>query len=253
MGASPKRLLILYQHFPAAQEKSITIKEGVNAHSFHLEAFCKVRFSVFFPALFFLFFLFFIFIRSFMSTTSAHRTSDKIWTYSNGLSMLRAALTIPSAILLWQGHNYFAYAVGILAYITDLLDGWLARKLNEVSEMGKIIDPLADKIYVAVITTILVIQGALPLWFVALVIARDFVIMLAGIYLARRTGFVMPSNMPGKIAVFCMIVMMSCAVLGAPPIAVTASMAASGVMLLVSSALYITRFISTLQNAAPKP
>lgn len=165
--------------------------------------------------------------------------------------MLRALLTIPSAVLLWQGHNYLAYSIGILAYITDLLDGWLARKLNEVSEAGKVIDPLADKIYVAVITGMLVVQGRLPLWFVALVIARDVLIMLAGIYLTKRTGFVMPSNTAGKIAVFCMIVMMSCVVLEAPAWSIEWSMGAALVMVLVSSVLYVVRFFNVLKSPTP--
>jgi CDP-diacylglycerol--glycerol-3-phosphate 3-phosphatidyltransferase len=163
--------------------------------------------------------------------------------------MFRALLTIPSALLLWQGHNYLAYAVAVLAYITDLLDGWLARKLDEVSEAGKIIDPLADKIYVAVITSLLVVQGKLPLWFVVLILSRDLVIMLAGIYIARRTGYVLPSNLPGKLAVFCIIVMMSCIVLDAPSWSVQTSMGAALVMLIISSVLYVIRFVQTLRAA----
>ena len=183
-----------------------------------------------------------------MSSTSAHKTSDKIWTYSNGLSMFRALLTIPSAVFLWQGHNYLAFSVAVLAYITDILDGWLARKLDEVSEMGKIIDPLADKIYVAVITTMLVVQGKLPLWFVVLILSRDFVIMLAGTYIARRTGYVLPSNVPGKLAVFCIIVMMSCIVLDAPIWSVDASIYAALVMLFISSVQYVIRFVKTIRT-----
>lgn len=188
-----------------------------------------------------------------MSSTSAHKTSDKIWTYSNALSMFRALLTIPSAVLLWQGHNYLAYAVAVLSYITDLLDGWLARKLDEVSEAGKIIDPLADKIYVAVITSLLVVMGKLPLWFVVLILSRDLVIMLAGIYIARRTGYVLPSNVPGKLAVFCIIVMMSCIVLNAPSWSVQASMGAALVMLIISSVLYVMRFVQTLRATSEEP
>lgn len=174
---------------------------------------------------------------------------NTIWTYSNGLSFLRALLTIPSAVLLWQGHNYIALSVGILAYITDLLDGWLARKLDEVTEAGKIIDPLADKIYVGVITSILVIQDRLPLWFVLIVISRDLIIMLAGMYIAKRTGFVLPSNVPGKIAVFCMIVMMICVVAFLPDVWIRVSMIAALVMLAVSFGLYCIRFVKTLREA----
>ncbi len=174
--------------------------------------------------------------------------TKSIWNYSNGLSFLRALLTIPSAILLWQGHNYIALGVGVLAYITDILDGWLARKLDEVTEAGKIIDPLADKIYVAVITSILVIQDRLPLWFVLIVLSRDFIIMLAGSYIAKRTGFVLPSNVPGKIAVFCIIVMMVCIVAYLPPVSIQASMIAALVMMAVSFVLYTIRFFQTVKN-----
>lgn len=157
-------------------------------------------------------------------------------------------LTIPSAVLLWQGQNYLAYAVGLAAYATDLLDGWLARKLNEVSELGKIIDPLADKIYVAVITIVLVVQERLPPWFVTIIVVRDIVIMLAGIYLSQRIGFVMPSNTAGKIAVVCVIVVMSCAVLNAPQSATMLSIVVALGMLGISSGMYAIRFVQALRG-----
>jgi cardiolipin synthase (CMP-forming) len=175
-------------------------------------------------------------------------TKHRIFTISNGFSFLRVLLTIPCAVLLWQGHNFIALSLGVVAYITDLLDGWIARKLDEVTEAGKVIDPLADKIYVGVITAILVIQNKLPLWFVAAVIARDFVIMLAGLYIARRTGFVLPSNYPGKIAVFCMIVLMVCVVAELPPLSVQISLGAACVMLVLSFGVYVVRFVELLRN-----
>jgi cardiolipin synthase (CMP-forming) len=171
-----------------------------------------------------------------------------IFTISNGFSFLRVLLTIPCAVLLWQGHNLIALGLAMVAYITDILDGWLARKLDEVTEAGKVIDPLADKIYVAVITTILVIQNRLPLWFVVAVIARDLVIMFAGLYVARRTGFVLPSNVPGKIAVFCIIVLMVCIVAELPAISVQVSLVAACVMLTVSFGVYVVRFVELLRN-----
>ena len=180
--------------------------------------------------------------------TSPINTPPKIWTYSNGLSMFRAVLTIPSAVFLWQGYNYIALGVALLAYITDILDGWLARKLNEVTEAGKIIDPLADKIYVAVITSILVIQNRLPLWFVVVVLTRDFVIMLAGTYIAKRTGFVLPSNIQGKLAVFSIIIMMVSIVAEFPPFIIQASMNTALVLMATSFAQYTVRFIKALRS-----
>ena len=162
--------------------------------------------------------------------------------------MFRAVLTIPSAYYLWHGHNYIALGVALVAYITDIADGWLARKLDEVTEVGKIVDPIADKIYVAVITSILVIQNTLPLWFVVVVLTRDFVIMLAGTYIAKRTGFVLPSNYAGKIAVFSIIVMMVSIVAEFPPVMVQASMGAALVMMAVSFVQYTVRFVKVLRS-----
>ncbi len=92
----------------------------------------------------------------------AHRN----WTISNGLSFLRILLVIPIAVLLLQPeHRMLVVGLLLFAALTDLFDGYLARMLNEVSDFGKIIDPLADKIAVGVVCLILMVQGKVPLWF----------------------------------------------------------------------------------------
>jgi cardiolipin synthase (CMP-forming) len=183
------------------------------------------------------------------STTPEQAISaQRIWTFSNGLSALRAVLTIPAAMLLWSGQNELAMGMGVLCYITDILDGWLARRLNEVTEWGKVIDPLADKIFVGAITTVFVLQERLPLWFVAVILSRDLVIMLAGLYLARRTDFVLPSNYPGKAAVVCIMFTMTCVTLQFSPVLIHYGMIASCVMMGISLALYAKRFADVLQT-----
>lgn len=87
-------------------------------------------------------------------------------------------------------------------YFTDLLDGYLARMLNQISELGKIIDPLADKIAVGVIAILMFINGLIPLWFIVVVLLRDLLILLFGLYLKGKKKIVLMSNYPGKIAVF---------------------------------------------------
>jgi phosphatidylglycerophosphate synthase len=175
------------------------------------------------------------------------RLSD-LWMISNVLSLLRAVLTLPAAWLLWNGHNVAAYGVGVVCYITDLLDGWLARRLHQVTETGKIIDPLADKIFVGVITTILVVQGRLPLWFVAFILLRDAVILLAGLYITRKTQFVLPSNYPGKASVLSLIFTMTCVVLQLSPTLIWSGIWLSCALMAVSLALYAQRFVLTLRS-----
>jgi len=87
-------------------------------------------------------------------------------------------------------------------YVTDLLDGYLARKLNQVSELGKIIDPVADKLVVCTIAIMMFISGLIPLWFIVIVVLRDVLILLFGLILKQKKKIVLMSNYPGKIAVF---------------------------------------------------
>jgi len=123
------------------------------------------------------------------------------WTFSNGLSALRLALAVPASLTLWASMGGVTIALFVLAALTDILDGYLARRLDEVSDLGKILDPLADKVFVAVIVVVMLLKGLLPLWFVGIVIARDLLILFGGIVVERKTGAVLPSNYPGKIAV----------------------------------------------------
>lgn len=89
----------------------------------------------------------------------------------------------------------------IIGVATDFLDGFLARKLHQVTELGKIIDPLADKIAVGVYAILLAWTGDVPLWFVLFVLFRDVLIFAGGLYILRLKRVVPQSNWPGKISV----------------------------------------------------
>lgn len=80
-----------------------------------------------------------------------------------------------------------------------MADGYIARTFNQKSELGKILDPLADKLFVAMLIVILFIQGRVPLWFFSAVIARDLLILIGGIYASRKLNLILPSIMLGKI------------------------------------------------------
>lgn len=99
-------------------------------------------------------------------------------------------------------HRYLAAVLLVLAAATDYLDGYFARKYDEISELGKIIDPLADKIAVGVVVFILYWKGMLPEYIFFIVIARDVIIFIGGIIISNKIGKVLPSNLLGKITVF---------------------------------------------------
>lgn len=130
---------------------------------------------------------------------------------SNILSFARIVLIIPIYFLLAMDKmfaNYLAVLVMLVAALTDSLDGRLARRLNQKSDIGRILDPIADKISVFIVALMLVRLRDLPFWFFAVVVGRDVAIVLFGILLAFKTKVVVESNKIGKVTVTALAVVM---------------------------------------------
>jgi cardiolipin synthase len=175
----------------------------------------------------------------------------KLFTIPNLLSMLRMLLTIPFALVLTSGipdAKLWAVGIVVLCMLTDKLDGDLARYLHSESEWGKILDPLADKVAVATMALVLLWLGIIPLWFVVLLIVRDLLILAGGIYLKRRTGEVLPSNLAGKIAVGVIAVTMLLALIDQTMWIVPVGIGLSLAMVLISTAGYVRRFVSVVRK-----
>lgn len=128
-----------------------------------------------------------------------------IFTISNFLSFLRLMLALPFWILIGKRSlnqiNYEVILLCIIAGLTDVLDGYFARGRHEITEFGKIIDPLADKIVVGTIVIKLFYLNAIPFYYLAIVIIRDIVIFVGGIFTSKKIGKVLPSNILGKATV----------------------------------------------------
>lgn len=118
---------------------------------------------------------------------------------SNSLSILRIVLALPVAYLLFIQENEIAIILGAIAGITDFLDGFLARKLNQVTELGKVIDPIADKLFIGIVGLVLVYTAVMPLWFFASIIIRDVLILLGALYARNKIKIVLTSTFEGKV------------------------------------------------------
>jgi CDP-diacylglycerol--glycerol-3-phosphate 3-phosphatidyltransferase len=136
--------------------------------------------------------------------------SGRIWTLSSLLSILRIVLLVPFAhFLLSDAPDARAWAavISLLAVATDFLDGFIARALHQVTEFGKIVDPIADKIVIGVASVLLVQTGDLEWWVAALVVLRDVLILVGGISIHRKKHITVQSNWPGKVAVGALAVL----------------------------------------------
>lgn len=125
------------------------------------------------------------------------------WTISNLISLSRVVLLLPILyLLLWvsEGERIYPVLLLLLAALTDFLDGLIARKFGQESEFGRIVDPLADKIFAGAIVIVLAALGDVPAWFVFMVIARDVLILLGGLYIAKVKRMIHRANWTGKWA-----------------------------------------------------
>ena len=136
----------------------------------------------------------------------------------NLLTMLRIVLIPVVLWLLSRGSPfdcYLAALVYMLAAITDFLDGYLARKRNLVSVLGKFLDPLADKLMVMASLVWMVTLGRVPAWLVVVLIGREITVTgLRGI--ASNEGIVIAAGQEGKSKTALQMVGLICLILGYP-------------------------------------
>ena len=140
------------------------------------------------------------------------RGALRVATLPNALSLMRLLFLIPILYLLRRpdpASDGWAFVLLIVAGVSDLLDGFLARARGEVSPSGKIVDPLADKILVGGLILYLAVWRDFPLWLVALVLIRDLGLLLGAALFLRRDRVVFAADWSGKLTTFfllCLIV-----------------------------------------------
>jgi len=132
--------------------------------------------------------------------------TDQIWTIPNALSVLRL-LGVPVFLWLLLGPHQDGWALAILAVsgFTDWLDGVLARKLNQMSRFGALLDPLADRLYILATLLGLVLRHVIPWWLAVVIVGRDVIVGLA-LPRLRKAGYGPPEvHYLGKAATFCLL------------------------------------------------
>jgi cardiolipin synthase (CMP-forming) len=135
---------------------------------------------------------------------------DRVFTIPNAISALRLA-GVPVFLWLVLGPqtataDYWAVALLIVAGLSDWLDGKIARALNQGSRLGQVLDPAADRLYIAATIIALAVRAIIPWWLVAVLAVREIVVGGALAVLRRRAGFsTLQVSFVGKAATLCLL------------------------------------------------
>lgn len=140
--------------------------------------------------------------------------SSRVLTVPNILSFFRLALVPVFIVLIVVGQDLLALVTLVVASATDFFDGFLARKLNQVSRLGQLLDPAADRLYIFAALIGLAWRELIPWWLVAAVVSRDVMLTVLGIILANFGYGPLPVHRLGKVATFCLLFALPLLLLG---------------------------------------
>ena len=128
------------------------------------------------------------------------------WTHNlnvpNAITLVRIVLIGVFGLLLVQGHDAWAITTLAVAGASDFLDGFLARRLNQTSSWGAVLDPAADRILTVVVVVGLAWRDIIPWWLVAVLLTRDVMVGLSLLWLRSRKGQLPAVTFVGKSATF---------------------------------------------------
>ena len=139
-------------------------------------------------------------------TIADQRSADRWLTWPNALSVLRL-LGVPVFLWLLLGPHYDLIALALLVFsgVTDWLDGKLARWLDQMSRLGALLDPAADRLYIFATLVAFVLRGIVPWWLAVALVAKDVAVGLC-LPVLRRAGYRPPEvHYVGKGATFALL------------------------------------------------
>ena len=140
-----------------------------------------------------------------MGTAGGRAVSDRVWTLPNALSSLRLLLVPVFALLIARGHDGWALLVLAVSGASDYLDGSLARRWDQVTRLGQLLDPLADRLYILSTLLGLAWRELVPWWLVVVLVGRDVLLACTVPVLASVGHGPPPVHFLGKAGTFCLL------------------------------------------------
>jgi cardiolipin synthase len=149
-----------------------------------------------------------------MGPERATVASQRILTIPNVLSFIRLLLVPVFFVLIIAGYDAWALIVLIVSSLSDYFDGLIARRFNQVSRLGQLLDPAADRLFILAALVGLVIRGILPWWFAVIIVSRDVMLIVLGIILANHGYGPLPVHHLGKVGTLCLFYALPVLMLG---------------------------------------
>jgi CDP-diacylglycerol--glycerol-3-phosphate 3-phosphatidyltransferase len=136
--------------------------------------------------------------------TPSARPEKRIWTVPNVLTVFRLACLFPILVFLSRGERWPAVAFSVLGVAFDFLDGIIARRFHQASDLGRMLDPFVDKVNVLSVGLFMVLSPLydFPAWYFVFLAARELGVLAGGLWLVRRRRKVPEANVPGKRSAF---------------------------------------------------
>ena len=138
-------------------------------------------------------------------STAGQRVSDRVWTVPNAIAVLRLLLDPVFGFLMFTERDTAALVELVVAGVSDWVDGVIARYFNQISRLGQVLDPAADRLYIFVTIIALAWREFVPWWLVVLVVLRDVVLACLMPILTRHGYGPLPVHLAGKAGTFALM------------------------------------------------
>lgn len=129
---------------------------------------------------------------------------DKIINIPNLLTVVRIGLLPVVAWCFRMGNMAGALAAYVAAMLTDAVDGFIARKFNQITSLGKLLDPIADKLSLITIIGLFVMDGQIPLWVLLVIVLKELLLLFGGA-IALKNGIIVYALPIGKVTTIAFV------------------------------------------------
>lgn len=140
--------------------------------------------------------------------------SERVLTVPNALSALRILLVPVFLVFVLAEFDIAALIVIIVSSVSDFLDGIIARRFSQITKLGQLLDPAADRLFIFAAVIALAVREVVPWWVVAVIVGRDVFLAVLGLVLAQHGYGPLPVHHLGKLATFALFYALPILVLG---------------------------------------